>query len=254
MKQVGWVVLLTISLALVWGFAQAQPVSLLQSRPIRSRIETFVVTTDARGNEHLARATSARVAERVRYLVSFTNVTDDKLPASETTLSGPIPAGAAYVEGSATRDNFLVRLARVGENSVQWDVNHDLPPRATVQVQYDVMIRRSALPASPGAAAVPTAEGRILVVYSADVFPLSCDFSVALSNAYGRTRRFARKSYGWRYSFVASPEDRLSLRVRSLCSSGSVTATIRVNDEVFKSATSKPGSGSASVSGSYGER
>lgn len=89
-----------LMLLLMAGFALAQ------SNPIEYQIETYIVsqiTTDSGDTqEKFSPATSARPGQVVEYRIIATNTGDTTLPAGIVVITGPIPKGTSYIEGSAT--------------------------------------------------------------------------------------------------------------------------------------------------------
>lgn len=130
-----------------------------QASPVQVRMETYLVKqeTDDNGasSEVFEPATEAAPGEVMEYRVFATNTTDTTLPAGIVKITGPIPDGMRFVEGSATptSDRVLTEFSADGgatyaEAPLYTGTGDDrtvVPPDAYTDVRWTLQV-----PMEPG--------------------------------------------------------------------------------------------------------
>ncbi len=112
MRQIMTVLLISL---LSLSFAQDT-----QENPLEVSLEAFLVSTltkdDGSTEEQFTQAETARPGQIVEYRVSLVNVSENNVPAGNAVVTGPVPAGTSYLEGSATAssENALLEFSADG--------------------------------------------------------------------------------------------------------------------------------------------
>ena len=90
--------------------------------PLEVTLEAFIVSTvtqeDGSQEEVFEAAEQARPGQIVEYRVVAQNTSDVTLPANSAVIVGPVPAGTAYIDGTASQlDNTLLSFSADGGQS-----------------------------------------------------------------------------------------------------------------------------------------
>ena len=91
------------------------------ANPVSYRLESYVVSQvtadDGSQQETFTEATSARPGQVVEYRLFVQNVGDTTLPPGTVVVTGPVPTGTSYVDGSATptSDQVLTEFTADGQ-------------------------------------------------------------------------------------------------------------------------------------------
>ena len=78
---------------------------------VTSKMEAFVVQTDAGGKESFRTATASKPGDVIEYRIRYDNNGNE--PVSQLAVNGPVPVGTHYVVGSAkseTRNELLFSI------------------------------------------------------------------------------------------------------------------------------------------------
>jgi uncharacterized repeat protein (TIGR01451 family) len=88
-----------------------------QESPVTIELETYVVSV-VDGQEQFSRADTALPGQVVEYRLVVTNRSNTTLPPGTVMITGPVPEGTRYVEGSAspTNDERLTEYSADGTN------------------------------------------------------------------------------------------------------------------------------------------
>jgi uncharacterized repeat protein (TIGR01451 family) len=88
-----------------------------QDNPVTIELETYVVSV-VDGQEQFSRSDTALPGQVVEYRLVVTNQSNTTLPPGTVMITGPVPEGTRYVEGSAspTNDERLTEYSADGTN------------------------------------------------------------------------------------------------------------------------------------------
>ena len=152
-------------------FAALVSASALAHAEVASRMEAFVITTDAKGHEQARPVTTTNPGDVIEYRIRYENT--DAKPVTQLAVSGPVPKGTALVADSVkspvkhatvysadggktyqsapikrkNAQGLLETVPASEYSAVQWRVQEPLRQGAPQQFSYRVRVNPVVVPA-----------------------------------------------------------------------------------------------------------